>query len=356
MPSERKFRWLGLALSTLGFLSFVDFCHDHHLNRQQTSCRVGKRILEVRRGGLHESPPCIVDQYTTLVETVRHEDGGVELGAAPVYSRPVPGSTLTKEVSRDQRGQTLLEKVKPHLALASSDAVAALGSEPFLFPRKILGQLLLWVACDPEFDHCAWQERLRNFDNPPFAACWTEQKNFGLPCLAMFLQDTGATWKRWPDYGAAFEQLAAPRAGTKSDYYRIVAFALGSLQAAVYSEVDAATEDGATIELKTISPRGRENFADQRLISLCFQMLTCGCKNLCLGTVDNEGQLVDVEEMSLKELSAWLARSGAEVSVLLGRVAAALAEIRSACLRERDSASSFTIHVEGDALCVDVVE
>ena len=355
MPTNAALKWLCLAFTTLGILNFVDFFHDQHHKRRRSrsSCYAGKRILEVRRQDFHDSSACRVEQYRSVVETVRHQDGRVELGVAPIYKRPVPGSTLDKELSKSPRQQTFLEKVKPHLELGSSDALAALGSEPLLLPRKLFGQFLLWVACDSEFSGCPWYDKLKNWSNPPILACWHSLDSLGLQCLAMFSSHNSfsANWDRWPDYGASFERLAA--AGANADYYRIVTFPLGTVQVAVYSEVDATTDAGEAIELKTMSPKRFETFAEQRMINVCFQMLSSGCKNLCIGIVDRTGNLVEVEEMSLKQMSDSLARVGVEPAVLLGRVSAAIAEISSACLRERDSGSSFELVFDGNSLYLD---
>lgn len=149
------------------------------------------------------------------------------------------------------------------------------------------------------------------------------------------------------DYGASFERLAAPNAaGAHAGYYRIVTFPLNTVQVAVYSEVDATTDAGEAIELKTMSPKNVETFAEQGMINVCFQMLSSGCKRLCIGIVDR-GSLVEVEGMSLKQM---LDKVGVEPGVLLGRVSAVIAEINSACLRERDSGSSFELVFNGDSL------
>lgn len=344
-------KWLCLAFATLGILNFVDFFYDQHHKRQRSrsSCYARKRILELQRQDFHDSSACRVEQYRPVVETVRHEDGRVELGVAPTYKRPVPGSTLDKELTKSPRQETFLKKVMPHLKLGSSHALAALGSEPLLLPGRIFGQFLLWVACSSEFSRCPWHYKLKNKSNPPILACWHSLDNLGLQCLAMFSSHDSfrANWDHWRDYGASFERLAAPNAaGANAGYYRIVTFPLSTVQVAVYSEVNAKTDAGEAIELKTMSPKNVETFAEQGMINVCFQMLSSGCKSLCIGIVDR-GSLVEVEEMSLKQM---LDKVGVEPGVLLGRVSAVIAEINSACLRERDSGSSFELVFNGDSL------
>ena len=333
-------RWSKLALlcfyAAVGLLAFCQHGSCKH-KEPRSPRRAGARILTLQHKELHDAPACSVDDFHTVVSTVRDEDGHVRLGTPPRFYPPLPGRTLEKEATRSSFNTSrFVDKAGYMVEQGGAKCQQSMASANFLMPRQVLMMLFRWVVLDREFAGRAWYERMKSLVHQPVLLEWTSADKFGSEaCLAASADRAVAgktEWTGWKDYSQAFERLAAP--GKSGDHHQIVKLCLRGLEVAVYTEVDAANDVGEPVELKTVSSRNEHTFFAERMLPTYFQLLFSNCKSMCLGVI-NRGMLMEVKELTLTDMSSLLTEAGDDADLLLGRLAAALMAISETCAAKR---------------------
>ncbi|CAE7220677.1 unnamed protein product, partial [Symbiodinium sp. KB8] len=353
-------RWFYLRLfglcATVGLLVFcqrVGHCADGDHRRTRSCRRAGARILTLQHKDFHAAPPCSIEEFETVVGTVRDQDGRIRLGRPPTFRLPSHGGILEKEETRISfHGTNFMEKVWQMVHHGGPSARKAIAAAQFVMPRKILIQLLRWVVLDREFTERTWYDTMKHIVCMPTLLDWISAERFGSEsCLAASaVRARTEDWNNWADYSQAFERLAAP--GKIGDTHEIVKFVLGDLDVAIYTEVDSRSDAGEAVELKTVSPRNLKAFRTSRALNTYFELLFSNCQRLCLGVID-KGRLTEVTEMSLPQLHNLLTEAGDDLDIILGRLAAAMKVIYNTCTAKRSQeqmAGPYELRYRDDVL------